>query len=82
MRKLALLYDTANVLARINEGTVEPKHVLYPLLLSYADITVGILPVITRDLSTIHEWEEYLGKIQEVADRNKFDLYKKQLQSI
>ncbi|RLF03914.1 MAG: hypothetical protein DRK00_07880 [Thermoprotei archaeon] len=40
---MAVVYDTAHVLMRIREGRVGWKAFLYPVILSYVDVTYGIV---------------------------------------
>jgi hypothetical protein len=75
--KLAVVYDTANVIGRIRDGEIEEKHVLSPLLVpSAAGLAVAILPVVKKDL-TINGWGDVLENIRSIVENKmrSFDLY-------
>jgi len=80
-RRLAIIYDTANVIGHINRCKIELKHVLAPLLLPIpANLVVAIIPVMEQDLASLAHWNEILEGILSIArNRTKsFDLYKKE----
>jgi len=67
-RRLAILYDTANILHNLKRGIISTVHIFYPIVLSYAEVTVGVLPIVRRDLSRVYEeYEEYLHMIHNVC---------------
>jgi hypothetical protein len=75
--KLAVVYDTANVIGCISRGEIEEKHVLSPLLISCMPIT-AILPIVKRDLASIGGWNDIIERIRSIAENKvkSFDLYK------
>jgi len=78
-RRLAIIYDTANVIGHISRREIELKHVLAPLLLPIpTGLVVAIIPVIEQDLASLAHWNEILEGILSIArNRTKsFDLYK------
>jgi hypothetical protein len=78
-KRVAFVYDTANVLSRINDGKIEVKHVLSPLIARHpAWLSVIILPVFERDLSRVERWDDLLKCILSFAERGvgTFDAYK------
>jgi hypothetical protein len=77
--KLVFIYDTANILSRISNRSLEDKHVLSPLILPYPPrLKVAILPVIKRDLTRVKGWKSLLEQVVSFAERGvkSFDAYK------
>jgi len=80
-RKLAVIYDTANVIGCISRCEVEVKHLFSPLLLPLGvDVAVAVVPVIRKDLAQLSRWGEILeGAFSIVENKIKsFDLYKRE----
>lgn len=80
-RRLAFIYDTANVLSRISDGAIETKHVLSPLIIRHsAQLSVAILPVVQRDLTRVRDWQKLLGEITNFVRNGvkNFNLYLKE----
>jgi hypothetical protein len=80
-RRLAIVYDTANVVGHINRHNIESKHLLAPLLLPLpADLVVAIIPVIKKDLAPLVCWDKILEKVFLIARTrtSSFDLYKEE----
>lgn len=66
IHKLAIIYDTASVLHKISENVIEFEHVFFPLLISNAEITIGIMPIFKEDLSRLSNSDHLLCKIQNI----------------
>jgi hypothetical protein len=74
-RKLAVIYDTANVLSRISCGKIKAKHLLSPLLVpTPAWLVVGILPVEERDLAPLKDWKNLLENVIQMI-KNKLETF-------
>jgi hypothetical protein len=77
--KLVFIYDTANILSRISNRSLENKHVLSPLVLPYPPLLkVAILPVIKSDLTRVKGWKSLLKQVVSFAEKGvkSFDAYK------
>jgi len=78
-KKMVFLYDTANILSRIGNHSLESKHVLSPLVLPFPPrLKVAILPVIEKDLSRVTEWNSLLDQVVSFAEKGvkSFEAYK------
>ncbi|MEM1554852.1 MAG: hypothetical protein QXJ72_08230 [Thermoproteota archaeon] len=64
--KLAIIYDTANVLHRIANNIIEPENIYYPLLIPGPNITIGIMPIFKKDLSKLKGADCFLEKIKNI----------------
>jgi hypothetical protein len=65
-----VIYDTANILHRIRNKDIGFDNILFPLIFSYVDIVVGLMPVIKRDLSGIPNYISYVEELEKNLKEN------------